>query len=158
MKTTKRKREPSAAKAKRPSARAKTVEAAAVSETIPAPEPMPVVEAVSVPAEPLEQPKASAPAAETGSSLVLASNCSVREAASLKEALCMLLENDDVVLDAGNLERVDTATVQLLCAFVRERAKTNRKVTWAGDSAPLRDAARLLGVTELLALPQGAAA
>jgi ABC-type transporter Mla MlaB component len=70
----------------------------------------------------------------------------------------MLLEQDEVVLDAGNLQRIDTATVQLLCAFVRDRAKANRKVTWAGESATLRDAARLLGVTEMLALAAGAAA
>jgi ABC-type transporter Mla MlaB component len=151
MKTTKRKREPSAPKAKSPTGRSKSVEAP------PAPTPAPVIEAVAA-AKPVAQSPSSAPSVQGANSLVLASNCSVREAVSLKEALCMLLEQDEVVLDAGNLQRIDTATVQLLCAFVRDRAKANRKVTWAGESATLRDAARLLGVTEMLALAAGAAA
>src|SRR5262245_1191952 len=124
MKTTKRKRATTAAaeKAKSPTGRAK---------------------AAPTPAEPIAAPAIEPVATPT---LVLASICSVREAAALKDSLVRLLPMDEVVLDVGNLERIDTASMQLLCAFVRDRAKANRNVTWAGDSVSLRDAARLLGV------------
>jgi ABC-type transporter Mla MlaB component len=55
-----------------------------------------------------------------------------------------------VTVDARALERIDTATVQLLCAFVRDRSGRNQSVTWLGDAQALQDAARLLGVRGLL--------
>lgn len=86
--------------------------------------------------------------------VALASNCTVKDAAALKVSLCAVVnEQEPVLLDAGSVERIDTATVQLLCAFVRERAEHSRGVTWQGTSAALLEAARLLGVQTLLALP-----
>jgi ABC-type transporter Mla MlaB component len=88
--------------------------------------------------------------------IVLASNCTVKDAAALKQSLCRLLDDAAaVVLDVRQLERVDTSTMQLLCAFVRDRAAHQRQVEWLGDSPAIRDAARLLGVAALLALPAG---
>jgi ABC-type transporter Mla MlaB component len=58
-----------------------------------------------------------------------------------------------VALDVGKVERVDTSTMQLLCAFVRDRSAQQRKVEWVGDANVIREAARLLGVEELLSLP-----
>ena len=86
--------------------------------------------------------------------IVLASNCSVKDAAELKQSLCAHLEESaTVALNVGSVERVDTSTMQLLCAFVRDRAAQQRKVEWAGDTRVIRDAARLLGVESMLALP-----
>jgi ABC-type transporter Mla MlaB component len=88
--------------------------------------------------------------------VALASNCVVKDAAAFKVSLCAVADSDEpVVLDAGNVERIDTATIQLLCAFVRERVDRNRTVVWQGASAALIEAARLLGVQALLALPAG---
>lgn len=104
---------------------------------------------------------AAAPAArekrKAAPALALASNCNVKGAAELKKSLCELLEESVVSIDARSLERIDTATLQLLCAFVRDRAAHDRKVEWVGDCRVLQEAARLLGVTELLALPQSGA-
>jgi ABC-type transporter Mla MlaB component len=87
--------------------------------------------------------------------IVLASNCSVKDAAELKQSLCLHLEQaSPVTLDVGSVERVDTSTVQVLCAFVRDRSAQQRKVEWLGDSSVVREAARLLGVEPLLCLPQ----
>jgi ABC-type transporter Mla MlaB component len=61
-----------------------------------------------------------------------------------------------VAIDIGKVERVDTSTIQLLCAFVRERAAQQLAVEWIGDAHVIRDAARLLGVEELLSLPGAA--
>jgi ABC-type transporter Mla MlaB component len=58
-----------------------------------------------------------------------------------------------VALEVGKVERVDTSTMQLLCAFVRDRAAQQRRVEWTGDTRVIRDAARLLGVESMLALP-----
>lgn len=85
--------------------------------------------------------------------VALASNCSIKDAAALKDSLCAVVNADEsVVLDASSIERVDTATIQLLCAFVRERQARDQKVVWQDASAAMLEAARLLGVQTLLAL------
>lgn len=85
--------------------------------------------------------------------VVLAANCSVKDAAALKTSLCAFAnESTDVTLDVSAVERVDTATMQLLCAFVRDRSGRKQSVTWRGESQALQDAVRLLGVGELLGL------
>lgn len=99
-------------------------------------------------------PSDSVAAASPAVVVALASNCSVKDAGALKDSLCAVADAaEPVVLDAGSVERIDTATVQLLCAFVRERVGRNQAVVWQGVSAVLLEAARLLGVQALLALP-----
>ena len=101
--------------------------------------------------------EAAPPAAPSQPTIVLASNCNVKDAGELKQSLCHYLDDGaPVVLDVGKVERVDTSTMQLLCAFVRERSARERKVEWIGDSRVIRDAARLLGVEALLCLPGAA--
>lgn len=100
-------------------------------------------------------PAAAVPAAAANDATVtLSSNCTVKDAAALKRALCAVLETSDTVtLDVCGLERIDTATMQVLCAFVRQRVAAARAVKWLGVSEVLREAARLLGVQSLLSLP-----
>ena len=82
---------------------------------------------------------------------MLAANCSVKDAAALKSSLCALAnQSAAVTLDTSAVERVDTATMQLLCAFVRDRGARNQSVVWRGVSQALNDAVRLLGVGALL--------
>ena len=86
--------------------------------------------------------------------VVLASSCAVKDAAVLKQSLCQHLQAEaEVSIDVGGVERIDTSTMQLLCAFVRDRTVRQAKVEWVGDSRALREAARLLGVAAMLALP-----
>ena len=86
--------------------------------------------------------------------IVLASNCNVKDAAVLKQTLCLHLDDAEAVtVDVGSVERVDTSTMQVLCAFVRDRSAQERKVEWLGDPGVVRDAARLLGVESMLCLP-----
>jgi ABC-type transporter Mla MlaB component len=107
--------------------------------------------ATAVAAVVVEDAKAAAPSQPT---IVLASNCNVKDAGELKQSLCHYLDDGaPVALDVGKVERVDTSTIQLLCAFVRDRTARDRKVEWIGDSLVIRDAARLLGVEALLCLP-----
>jgi ABC-type transporter Mla MlaB component len=98
---------------------------------------------------------AAAKAQRSQPTIVLASNCNVKDASELKQTLC--LHQDDaapVALDVGSVERVDTSTLQVLCAFVRDRSAQQRQVEWLGDAGVVRDAARLLGVESMLGLPQ----
>jgi len=93
--------------------------------------------------------------------VVLAANCSIKDAGALKNSLCAVAnETAAVTLDASAVERVDTATMQLLCAFVRDRSARKQSIVWRGESQALNDAVRLLGVAALIGFdaPKGAAA
>lgn len=113
----------------------------------------PVVESVETGAADAVVAEAAEPAVVGDPIVVLASNCSVKDAAALKSSLCAFSNHGDAVtLDVSAVERVDTATMQLLCAFVRDRSGRNQSVAWRGESAALQDAVRLLGVSALLGL------
>jgi ABC-type transporter Mla MlaB component len=105
-------------------------------------------------AMPVAVVEAAQEVASSQPTIVLASNCNVKDAGELKQSLSHYLDDTaPVALDVGKVERVDTSTIQLLCAFVRDRTARNGKVEWIGDSRVIRDAARLLGVEALLSLP-----
>jgi len=90
-------------------------------------------------------------------SFKLEANCTVRDAARLKEALLEMQETPDVVtLDVTDVERVETASLQVLCAFVMSRRAAGRAVRWQGGSTALTQAAQLSGLSALLDL-EGAA-
>jgi ABC-type transporter Mla MlaB component len=153
MKTSKRKRSSKS----EPAAPALDVvdapAAAGSAEPVVALEPIP---AESVVAEPVvaanEAVVAEAPSATEGEPVVvLAANCSVKDATALKSSLCAVAnESAAVTLDATAVERVDTATMQLLCAFVRDRSSRSQSTVWRGQSQALHDAVRLLGVAALI--------
>jgi ABC-type transporter Mla MlaB component len=98
--------------------------------------------------------EAAAPGRHSQPMIVLASNCNVKDAAELQQTLCLHLDDaESVTVDVGSVARVDTSTMQVLCAFVRDRSARQRKVEWRGDASVVRDAARLLGVEAMLCLP-----
>lgn len=91
--------------------------------------------------------------------VMLGANCTVKDAAALKQSLCTVLDSEaTVVIDVSSVARIDTAAIQVLCAFVRQRAANARSVAWLGIPAAVREAAVLLGVSELLMLPAAAGA
>lgn len=91
--------------------------------------------------------------------VALPSHSTVKDATVLKIELMKLLELPaPVVIDVRSVERVDTATVQLLYAFVRDRAERNGMVEWLGSPPALIDAVRLLGVQDVLAVSGAGAA
>jgi ABC-type transporter Mla MlaB component len=109
---------------------------------VPTPAPAPEVVEMCVPATP---------------TIGLSSNSTVKDATGLKAALLKVLDEPaSVTIDARSVERIDTAIMQLLCAFVRDRAERNLPVTWSATPQPLLDAVRLLGVGSMLALPASA--
>jgi len=96
-----------------------------------------------------------APGKEPASNtLALAAECTVSDAGSLKESLARLVDQPQAVtLDVTALQRIDTAGLQVIIAFVRERAGHGRLVEWQGTAPVLATAAHLLGLTSLLKLP-----
>jgi ABC-type transporter Mla MlaB component len=86
---------------------------------------------------------------------VVSAECLISSAGELKSALSALLATPgEVQLDVGALQRIDTAGLQLLCAFVRERNSQGRSTTWLGTTEVLGTAARLLGLSAELATGQ----
>ena len=57
-----------------------------------------------------------------------------------------------VRLVAADVVHIDTATLQMLCAFVLESRQRGIEVEWQTPSEALTTAARLLGLDEVLAL------
>jgi|ADGO01.1.fsa_nt_gi hypothetical protein len=127
----------------------KTVEPVVEATPVAPQDAAPVAQEASAPVA----PEAAAPVKNEASAptVTLSSHCTIKDAAKLKVDLCAVAnEPTDVELDVSGVERIDTASMQLLCAFVRDRAKRNQKVIWKGESQGLSDAVRLLGTSELL--------
>jgi ABC-type transporter Mla MlaB component len=86
-------------------------------------------------------------------SLILAAACTVAEADTLKTELAgRLQESEPVTVDVSAVQRIDTAGLQLLAAFVRDRRTAGRAVAWRGRASALETAAALLGLHDMLEL------
>lgn len=91
-------------------------------------------------------------------SLILAAECTVADADALKAELARRVgDSTPVTVDVSALQRIDTAGLQLLAAFVRDRRTAGRAVTWRGRATALEAAAGLLGLYAMLELPREAA-
>ena len=83
--------------------------------------------------------------------ITLPAECTTADAAELKGRLLKLIAHPSTVtLDSGSVKRVDTATLQMLTAFVRDRRAEGLAVEWSGEGAALKHAAGLLGLSSLL--------
>lgn len=97
---------------------------------------------------------ASAAPAPVLTTFSLPAECTVASAVALKEQLARLLDEPrPVTLDISTLQRIDTAALQVITAFVRERTGNGHAVEWRGTAPVLVTAAQLLGLTSLLKLP-----
>ncbi len=87
--------------------------------------------------------------------VALPADCRMSVQAGLMTELLQALDQRVVVLDGRNVERVDTAALQLLALFRRELNTRGGSSSWRDSSDALNDAANLLGLTRLLELPAG---
>jgi ABC-type transporter Mla MlaB component len=95
----------------------------------------------------------AAAAAADEAHVKLMANCTIRDCGALKADLgAVVTSAESVSIDVSALERIDTAALQLLCAFVRERKQRQLEVTWHGTSAALTEAVRLLGIATVLGI------
>jgi phospholipid transport system transporter-binding protein len=86
--------------------------------------------------------------------LTLGAECTVVEADAIKAQLAQRLqESACVTMDVTALQRIDTAGLQLLAAFVRDRRTAGLAVQWRGRAPALETAAGLLGLNDMLELP-----
>lgn len=90
--------------------------------------------------------------------LQLAKQCNIQGVADLKLKLAAsLTPGKPVGIDAGEVESVDTAALQLLVAFRRHSEAQSSTVSWVNTSAAFADAARLLDLDQHLGLEPAAA-
>jgi ABC-type transporter Mla MlaB component len=89
----------------------------------------------------------------SGKSLRL-SDCTMRTIQGLHQELVRLLAaSGSVSLDRTDVQRPNTALLQLLAVFARDLRAQSRSIEWCGESAPFDRAARALGLSASLGLP-----
>ena len=73
------------------------------------------------------------PDAHENPAVSLPANCCMRDTAELKASLLQLVDHEQTVLvDANAVERIDTAAMQVLVSFARERMAAARVTEWRG--------------------------
>jgi anti-anti-sigma regulatory factor len=84
---------------------------------------------------------------------VLAPECLIETADALKKELLGRMDGaSPVSIDASQVGRIDTASLQVLAAFARECRTAGRDIEWVGASPALIDNARLLNLSSMLGL------
>lgn len=101
---------------------------------------------------------AASAGADEAARVLLPADCRMAAQAALKAELLGALKAGAIVLDGGQVERVDTAALQLLVLFRRELDARGGRLHWRGTSDALNEAAGLLGLAQLLNLPAAALA
>ncbi len=85
--------------------------------------------------------------------VTLDADVAISGAAELKGRLLRLLETPGAVsIDASNVQRIDTAGLQLLCAFRKSLNEAGRALEWTAPSPAFTDGADRVGLTDLLGL------
>ena len=83
--------------------------------------------------------------------VALPEECGIASAPKLKATLLKRLgEGGSVKIDAGAVQRVDSAGLQVLAAFARDRRAAGRAVEWLSVPESLAQAASLLSLTDAL--------
>ncbi|HTE39461.1 MAG TPA: STAS domain-containing protein [Steroidobacteraceae bacterium] len=84
---------------------------------------------------------------------VFPASCTVRDSIGLHAALVEIHEEPSpITLDVSAVERIDTAMMQVLCAFVRDRRALGASVDFIGYPEPFAEAVQLLGLAKALGL------
>lgn len=90
-------------------------------------------------------------AAAGRSAVALPAECTLAGAEGLKLKLAALLKNvKSVTVDVSGVRRIDSASLQLLAAFARDRRADGLPVELSGESAAFAEGAQLLGLSPLL--------
>ena len=95
--------------------------------------------------------KKAAPKRRTVRPVILPAECVIASAPELRSALLKrLTDAGKVQIDASAVQRINTASLQVLTAFARDRRAGGSPVEWLGVPACLTDAAALLDLTDAL--------
>lgn len=88
---------------------------------------------------------------ESAYTISLPSALTIRDVSELMEELNEIDDkHQELVFDAENIERVDTAAMQLILGFYLFAKDSGRKVIWNKPSETLHHAAEILGLKELI--------
>ncbi|AUJ71539.1 MULTISPECIES: STAS domain-containing protein [Pseudoalteromonas] len=60
------------------------------------------------------------------------------------------METSDITIDISEVQRADTASIQLLCAVQKHLLSLEHKIVWHGESDALAQAVNELGLTHYL--------
>ena len=91
----------------------------------------------------------------TDSIMKLPSKLHISEAEHLSKELNTLLQSPDaIVIDISEVEAVDTASIQVLCALQKSLNATDNNISWIGTSKAFNEAADMLGVADFLKLKE----
>lgn len=102
--------------------------------------------------------KAPTQAVAENTTLRLDKDITIQGVAALKEKLAATLTSGEPVkIDAGAVETVDTAALQLLVAFARHSEAQSNAVNWVQTSDAFVDSARLLDLAQHLGLESATA-
>jgi ABC-type transporter Mla MlaB component len=98
-------------------------------------------------------PKRKAAKPKAPKPVSLPAECVIAAAADLQNVLLERVgDAGNVQLDASAVQRVDTASLQVMAAFVRDRRNDGLSFEWLGVPACLTEAASLLDLTNALGL------
>lgn len=85
--------------------------------------------------------------------LKLSSELTISQVEDLYQQLQQELHVEQgVCIDVSEVTRVDTASIQLLCALQKHLLKINHQIVWHGQSTAFSNAVGELGLLEFLAL------
>lgn len=91
--------------------------------------------------------------AAAGPREALGTDCTIEHAPALHKRLAKVLANRAcVTVDLSQVRRCDTAGLQVLVAFVRDRREAGREVELQDAPESFLSAAKLLGLTDVLGL------
>jgi len=83
--------------------------------------------------------------------VTLEGDLTIQSVQTLHDLLSSALEQTgDVVVDASDVGRVDTAAMQTLYAFAKNVNDGDRDFSWAGESASIKEVAASLGMSAML--------
>ncbi len=93
-------------------------------------------------------------AAQSGAlSLDLPARVSIKDIHGLKESLSSdWSEHESLLINAGEVDSIDTASIQLLVAAINSAKANDVKVGWSGVSEKLKDLASIVDLTRFLDL------
>jgi len=93
----------------------------------------------------------STPKSEGRSAIALPADCTIGAIGVLHERLRTAGRGDS--LDGSTVQRIDTAGLKLLVAFMHERRAAGSTIAWRGISRVLSEAAQKVGLVEAIRLP-----
>ena len=86
---------------------------------------------------------------------MLDTSLNIADVATLQETLkCYVDSDQDLTLDGSQVESIDTVSMQLFVAFVRQLESNNCVIIWQEPSAAICKTAELLGLGDDLSLDE----